>query len=251
MTPRIKLAGSLALVVMASTAVALVCLHKIQRLGQPGVRLVAHQVLQDNGAVIGTNSIPLPEDVPGYESKEQPIAKVVSDWLPKDTTYAQRVYRAADQFWIQVNVVLMGSDRTSIHKPEYCLAGQGFRTAKVERDTVRVAEPHPYDLPVLKMTVRREVATPDGGHAQQSALYVYWFVADQQITSEHGDRMWWLARDLITKGVLQRWAYISCFSPCLPGKEDDAYGRMREWIAQAVPQFQLATLPGSTLAQNP
>lgn len=251
MTARTKLAVSLAFGVIALTAVALSFLHKIQRLGVPGVRLVNQNVLQEDGAIIGTNTVPLPEQILNYESKEQPIAKVVTGWLPKDTTYAQRVYRAPDHFWIQVNVVLMGSDRTSIHKPEYCLSGQGFETAKVERDTVRVTEPHPYDLPLLKMTVHRDVKTPEGHRVRQSALYVYWFVADQQLTAEHGDRMWWLARDLVTKGVLQRWAYISCFAPCVPGKEDEAYRRVREWIAAAVPKFQVATAPRTELAQNP
>jgi hypothetical protein len=249
MTLRSKIALSSGLVVVALTAVSLLFLHKIQRLGKPGVRLVHGEVLQEDGAVIGTNTVPLPEKLLNYESKVQPIAKVVTDWLPKDTTYAQRIYQAADKFWIQVNVVLMGTDRTSIHKPEYCLAGQGFKTIKTERDAVRVLQPHPYDLPVMKMTVRREMTTPDGGRVQQSALYVYWFVADEQLTAEHGDRMWWLARDLVTKGVLQRWAYISCFSPCIQGKEDEAYQRMREWIAAAVPSFQLAA--PVTLAQHP
>src|SRR5262245_6939543 len=153
MTARTKITVGLAFGVIALTTVALVFLHKIQRLGQPGVRLVNQNVLQEDGVIIGTNTVPLPEQILNYESKVQPIAKVVTGWLPKDTTYAQRVYRAPDQFWIQVNVVLMGADRTSIHKPEYCLAGQGFQTTKVERDTLRIAEPHPYDLPLLKMTV--------------------------------------------------------------------------------------------------
>jgi len=252
MNPRTKLAVGTALGVMVLTAVALVILHRMQRLGEPGVRLVAGEIKRDDGVLIGTNTVPLPEKILNYESKLQPIAKVVSDWLPKDTTYAQRIYRDADKFWIQVNVVLMGSDRTSIHKPEFCLAGQGFRTINMEQDKVHITAPHEYDLPVLKMSVRRETTTPEGGRVQQNALYVFWFVADQQVTAQHGERMWWLARDLITKGVLQRWAYISCFSPCMPGKEEEAYKRMREWIAAAVPQFQLATPPQApALARNP
>ena len=48
-----------------------------------------------------------------------------------------------------------------------------------------------------------------------SGLYVYWFVADNQLTPYHGERMWWMARDLIRTGVLQRWAYVSYFTACL------------------------------------
>jgi hypothetical protein len=171
--------------------------------------------------------------------------------LPKDTTYAQRTYEAPDRFWILVNVVLMGRDRTSIHKPDYCLAGQGFRTQSIEQDTVTIQEPHPYTLPVVKMVVRREVVAPNGVKTQQSALYVYWFVADEQVTADHNQRMWWMARDLVTRGVLQRWAYVACFAPCVAGQEDVAYARMREWIVAAVPRFQSAPATDVSLSRNP
>lgn len=241
-----QLAFGSGLAVVGLTGLALAHLQSIQRLGTPGVQVVAHEVRMEGDRVIGTQSIPLPETVLDFQSEEQPIARTVVEWLPKDTTYAQRFYKAPDNFWIQANGVLMGTDRTSIHKPEYCLAGQGFHTRKTERDTIRINQPHPYDLPVMKMTVDREVQTKEGVRMQQGAIYVFWFVADQQLTADHNERMWWMARDLMTRGVLQRWAYISCFSVCRPGHEEEAYARVRQWIQAAVPRFQIATGPRPT-----
>lgn len=241
-----KLAVAVALALIASTAVALSRLQALQRLGTPGVKLVERLVYREDGQTIGTNSVALPERVLNFESKEQPIAKVVWNWLPKDTTYAQRYYQAPDGFWTMANVVLMGTDRTSIHDPKYCLAGQGFQTLKEEFDSVPIQEPHAYSLPVFKWTVQREATTPEGAKVPQSALYVFWFVAEDQLTANHKERMWWMARDLITRGVLQRWAYVSCFSACAPGQEEATYARMREWIAAAVPQFQRATGPAAS-----
>jgi hypothetical protein len=246
-----KIAFGLALTLIATTAVALNRLQSWQRLGTPGVKLVEHTVYREDGWVVGTNSVPLPEQILNFQSKEQRLAKVVTDWLPKDTTYAQRVYEAPDGFWIQANVVLMGTDRTSIHDPKYCLAGQGYQTEKVEFDSVPIPQPHAYSLPVFKMTIRREVTTPEGAKIPQSGLYVFWFVADQQITANHKERMWWMARDLVTRGVLQRWAYISCFTAFAPGREEAAYARVREWIAAAVPHFQLATGPAASAPGQP
>jgi hypothetical protein len=114
---------------------------------------------------------------------------------------------------------------------------------KEEFDTVPISEPHAYSLPVLKWTLRREVVTAEGVKIPQSGLYVFWFVADQELTASGKQRMWWMTRDLVARGVLQRWAYISCFTGCQPGMEDAAYARVREWITAAVPQFQLATGP--------
>jgi hypothetical protein len=251
MNQQAKIAFGVALGLIALTAAGLRQLQAMQRLGTPGVKLVEHEVHREDGEIVGTNAVALPESILNFESKELPIAKVQTDWLPKDTTYAQRVYQAPDGFWLLVNAVMMGTDRTSIHDPKYCLAGQGFQTVKDEFDTVPISAPHTYSLPVFKWTIRRDVVTPDGTKVPQSGLYVFWFVADQQLTARKRDWMWWIARDLITRGVLQRWAYISCFTSCQPGKEDAAYARMREWIASAVPQFQMATGPATKLARNP
>jgi hypothetical protein len=240
MTRQAKLAFAVALVLMALTALFLGRVQAFQRIGRPGLKVVARPVHGEKGEVVGTNTIALPERVLNLESKELPIAKVVLDWLPKDTTYAQRLYQAADGFNLTVNVVLMGSDRTSIHKPEYCLTGQGLRIEKAEECRIPIGGPHPYDLPVMKMTAGWEQKDSGSAPAARRALFVYWFVADGELTANHNQRFWWTARDLIRHGVLQRWAYVSCLAACLPGQEGAAYARMQEFIAAAVPQFQLS-----------
>ena len=251
MTSMTKIIFGIALCLMVILAAVLTRVQGMQHLGVPGVKVVERSVYRDDGAIVGTNAVALPETVLNFTSKELPVAKVVNDWLPKDTVYGQRVYEAADGFWLQATVVLMGADRTSIHKPEYCLTGQGFQTTKTERDTIDIQQPHPYPLSVVKMTVHREAVTPDGKRVPQSALYVYWFVADQQLTADHNERMLWSARDQIIRGTLQRWAYVSCFSLCQPGQEEATYSRIKEWIAASVPQFQITTGAPKTLAQNP
>jgi hypothetical protein len=68
-------------------------------------------------------------------------------------------------------------------------------------------------------------------------VYVFWFVSRDKQTASHWDRQWWMVRDLVTRGVLQRWAYISFFTPCVPGDEDAAYQRVSELIRQVHPHF--------------
>jgi hypothetical protein len=65
------------------------------------------------------------------------------------------------------------------------------------------------------------------------------------MTSEHAERMWWMARDLITRGELQRWAYVITFSVCPPGATAATYERMERFLKASVPQFQLVPgIPG-------
>jgi hypothetical protein len=62
--------------------------------------------------------------------------------------------------------------------------------------------------------------------------------------------MRWMARDMLLTGVLQRWAYVACITLCAPGQEEATFSRMKEFIAAAVPQFQLAAGPPVALAGN-
>jgi hypothetical protein len=79
----------------------------------------------------------------------------------------------------------------------------------------------------------------DGQKQEVRGLYVFWFVARNEQTTSHWQRIWWLTRDLLTTGTLQRWAYVSYFTTCLPGQEDAAFGQMEKLIAASVPEFQL------------
>jgi hypothetical protein len=145
---------------------------------------------------------------------------------------------------VLLNVVLMGSDRTSLHKPQFCLIGAGWRIDRTENVTVRIPRPQPYDLPVTKLTTSRE-GVVNGQTVPMRGLYVYWFVCDGAISGEDsgGQRMWWMAKELLRTGVLQRWAYVTCFAVCPPGQEEAAFKRMEQFLAAAVPEFQLTPKP--------
>jgi hypothetical protein len=144
----------------------------------------------------------------------------------------------------------MGTDRTTIHQPQYCLTGQGWRVLSEELTTIEMDQPVPYKLPVTKMKLRRTYRV-DGREREVAAVLVYWFVADNQLTADHRQRMWWMARDLLRSGVLQRWAYVLQFSICQPGAEAAAYARLSEFIRASVPEYQLVPAPPKTMASLP
>jgi hypothetical protein len=226
-----------ALALMLGAGVVLARLKSSHRLGPPGVKT---QPIPDSVRL----DILLPARVLDFDSEPIETTKEVLDTLPRDTSFGQRRYKAADGFEALLNVVMMGSDRTSLHKPQFCLTGNGWHIDKTETDHVRVPRPQPYDLPVVKLTTSRE--TESGGQtAKLSGLYVYWFVCGDALSGEPTgrERMWWMARELLRTGVLQRWAYVTCFAVCAPGQEAATYQRMRQFLAAAVPEFQLVPKP--------
>ncbi|MCI0744940.1 MAG: EpsI family protein, partial [Verrucomicrobia subdivision 3 bacterium] len=213
----VAILGAMALLIMAACAWFLANWHARQALGTPGVRVIDEPLFgvedpsknDTNVFVASPKRIYLPDRVLNYDSTDVPITRQVLDWLPEDTTYGQKHYRATNGLSIQVQVVLMGKDRTSIHQPQYCLTGQGWTRTAQELLAVRVSQPHAYDLPVMRLKLHQKYRAKDGSEHALSGIFVYWFVADGQLTARHGQMNWWIARDLLTRAVLQRWAFVT------------------------------------------
>jgi len=225
----------IALILMGGTAFLLRDFQTHQALGAPGVK--THSLAGGNRL-----EVELPEQVLDYESQRQAMDEVTTNSLPSDTSFGRRLYHAPDGFSALLTVVLMGTDRTSLHKPQFCLTGSGFNIDPIAstETTVHVEQPCSYDLPVVKLVASKQ-AQIDGQVQTVRALYVYWFVADDQLSASVSgfERMWSMATVLLRTGVLQRWAYVSCFAYCAPGQEDATFERMKKFIAGSVPQFQL------------
>jgi len=243
-----------ALALMGGGAGFLLQMQANQRLGAPGVKT---EPLPGNSDHAINVRVLLPEHVLQYDSLELQQEAVVTNTLPADTSYGQRRYvnRANSNDWVSVNVVLMGTDRTSIHKPQYCLEGSGWKidAAVSEETKIPIERPQPYELPVIKLVSTRIVKNPDGQPVPLRGVYVYWFVADGALSGDMsgGERMWWMAKHLLLTGELQRWAYVSCFTVCLPGQEEATFDRMKQFIAASVPEFQLTPKAGAPAAARP
>ncbi|MEW6302488.1 MAG: exosortase-associated EpsI family protein [Verrucomicrobiota bacterium] len=200
-----------------------------QRLGEPG--------LKSEGLPDGKILVPLP-DVAGFASVELPARLEELGALPADTSINRRGYKAGN-FEAILTIVTMGRDRTSIHKPQFCLTGQGWSIDPAQVATIPMTRPRSYALPVNKLTATKSYQTPTGRTVTEHVLYIYWFATEGQVTASDSF-MKSIGFGVLRTGVLQRWSYISCFVPCLPGQEEAAWMRAKELLAAAVPEFQLA-----------
>jgi hypothetical protein len=222
-----------ALVLISGTGATLGYLRKHQKLGRPGVV---------TAPIAGSPRLEvyLPEQVLDYTSTNIPMDTNLLNGLPQDTSFAARIYINPATNWVQMRIVLMGTDRTSIHKPEFCLTGVGWNIDRQEYDTVHVGGARPGDLELRKL-----MATKPGKFNERDivlhGIYMYWFVAENELTASHSTRMFRTATHLLTTGELQRWAYVSCFVVCLPGGEDAACERVKKFIGASVPEFQLSS----------
>lgn len=210
-----------------------------QRLGPPGVL---------TQPLPGTRNLKviLPDKLAGYSAEVTTQSDVVVLALPNDTSFGRCIYTAPDGFRTAANVILMGTDRTSIHNPELCLTGAGWKIddAATKVEMVHLDQPFPYDLPVMRMTATLD-SVVEGQHRVLRGTYVYWFVDGSRITAEEWQIMSWMARDVLFTGVMDRFSYISFFSACAPGQEEETFERMKKVIIESVPKFQLVPKDGA------
>lgn len=230
---------AVALGMMAATAGWLKEFRGRHLLGPPGVRVERVPIYDDKNRLVSTQSVVLPANVLGIPSRPIPITTTELGALPRDTTFGRRFYRApGDDFAVQISVVLMGTDHTSIHQPQYCLYAQDWSITANEQLDLRMERPVAYDLPVRKITATRQLKN---NGPLIDCIYVYWFVSGDKITSEEGSRLASMWKTMLKKGKLERWAYISYFVTCLPGREQATFERLERFIRASAPEFQLVT----------
>src|SRR5580698_1389466 len=115
-----------ALGMMAATGGYLASIHQRMRLGEPGVKVGPRVLYNETGQMVAQQGVLLPDAVWGFTGANLPVTQAEVDGLPKDTTFGRKLY-SRNRFNVMTSVVLMGSDRTSIHDPHYCLEAQDWR----------------------------------------------------------------------------------------------------------------------------
>lgn len=127
--------------------------------------------------------------------------------LPADTIILKKQYGHPSGDRVTSSIVLSGADRSSIHRPQVCLVGQG---QEIEREwTHSVPLEGRDDLRVVVLDMLRRWTGPDGESHEHRFYYAYWFVGKGRETHSHLMRMALMAYDRIFHNVSHRWAYIS------------------------------------------
>ncbi len=167
--------------------------------GTAGVRL----------APDGRNPVELPTWLDrAWLGSPVPVSPVEREVLPPDTGFSRKLYTPLLKAGSPVlfSVVLSGRDRSSIHRPEVCLVGQGWTIEQVEEQVFPVAG-HPAGAPLTVLHVRREVVRPDGRRVVVPGVVVYGFVGRDRIVATQAQRLWrgaWAG----LQGQPERWAYV-------------------------------------------
>jgi hypothetical protein len=206
--------------------------------GQVGVALSAD----------GVNPVELPAFLgTEWAGRRAEITVIEREILPADTGYSRKSYVSLSDPRRQVflSIVLSGRDRTSIHRPELCLVGQGWTIAdqgRHEFSAKRRGSENKEQFPATLLRVRREIAAPAAGGGPRSPVVVpqlvaYWFMDGDAIVATHWERITRDAWNRIVHARVDRWAYVLMQTDATDG-EAAALARMQAVLDGTLPTFQ-------------
>lgn len=153
--------------------------------------------------------------------------------LPPDTVILKKHYQHPSGDGVIASIVLSGADRSSIHRPQLCLTGQGQSIQREWVHEIPLSGRDPLRIMVLDMT--RRWRDQDGNEQVHPFYYAYWFVGQNRETPSHYARMFWMGYDRIVHNVAHRWAYIA-----VTGARDANYvEQIEEFIQTIYPQMAL------------
>lgn len=126
--------------------------------------------------------------------------------LTSDAILSRKFYSLnKDEHGFMVSAVIAGKDRSSLHPPQWCLPGQGYKILNEELLQIKSSNT---SYSVMLMTLHPPDETNQPG-SYNSVLYAYWFAGYKKETANHLIRLLWTAWDSIIRGKIVRWAYIS------------------------------------------
>lgn len=181
----------------------------------------------------GTNPAALPTFLGSdWIGRRSEVTAIEREILPPDTGFSRKLYFSTNDpnRAVFVSVVLSGRDRTSIHRPELCLVGQGWTIERTDRHAFsggpRLSGK---SIPAtLLHTVRAD------GKGKFPALVAYWFVSGDAMVATHTERFLHDAWNRLRHGRADRWAYVLMQTDARDG-DAAALARLQAVLDQTLP----------------
>jgi len=208
----------LGLLVATGAAVAVIVSSTSHRIGTAGVKM---QLPDSVGDALGFDD--------NLDSEHR--------LLPADTEFAKKDYLSTSPTPVICEIVLTGVERSSIHRAEVCLLGQGWTILSGEEVTIPLTTGLGQKARLLRLSRVRDGRRFFG-------YFIYWYVGADRTTDDTFSRIFLTSWDQLTRGVNHRWAYVTVNSELTPdqsGSEEAKQAlvsRLIQFAAEIIPVIQ-------------
>jgi hypothetical protein len=197
----------------------------------------------------------LPYHIGPLYAFSEPVSDVERYILPADTSYTRKTYgdpSANRNERILCSIILSGKERRSIHRPERCLPGQGWRINSSHTETVTLASGR--TLKVTALLLERPTTSSDGRPFTLRCYFLYWFVGKGITTPFQFERVLMTNWDLLVHRVNQRWAYVIVSANITGDWRPDGKGpeetldMLKQFIRESAPSYMISEMPETQTA---
>ena len=205
----------------------------------------------ESGIVMKDGAMQLPDHVGDLYALPEEITAAELYILPKDTSYARDSYGPIGMphgpLRILCSIILSGAERRSIHRPERCLPGQGWRIDGSHTETVALASGR--NLDVTALLLEKPVTLQDGTQLIRRQYFLYWFVGKGVSTPSQTVRILMTYWDMLVNRVNQRWAYVIVAKDITqswdPNGEtpEQTLTELKQFIHDSVPYYMKSEMP--------
>lgn len=190
----------------------------------------------------------LPDEILGWEGKEEERSQQEIDLLASDTDMKKRRYFLSEGVGtenastlqllesIGAAIVRSGQDLNgSIHRRERCLVSQGFQGLEVSTVVIPVKNRQLKVRRVKSHKIYKRDEDDEGTKVEN--IDYYWFVGHRRLTESHWERNFSDMKDRLLGGYTQEWAYFSVNSSITKTKDFDVLGRSENETDQLLRSF--------------
>jgi hypothetical protein len=178
------------------------------------------------------------DDSLGFDSSFETERRI----LPTGTEFAKKEYVNFSRSPVTCEIVLSGPQKSSIHRAQVCLVGQGWTILEDQPVILTLSDRRTQRIRLLTLS-----RVEDG--KQLFGYYLYWFVGADRTTDDTFARIFLSSWDLLTRGVNHRWAYVivdSLLAPDLSDSEEakqTLIKRLTHFAADIIPIIQKPESP--------
>ncbi len=175
-----------------------------------------------------------PASCPSCEGALAETSLIESQILPAGTRVHKMIYqRGYEQ--ASVSLVITGTQRSGIHRPQWCLPSQGYSIQSAGGVRCQLASGRDLRMAVLAVTPR--------GRSSGGGLFAYWFADRDREVASHWERLYWMAYNDLVLRVRRPWAYVSVW---MPGATDErAVDRLLTFVKMLYPSVRPENLQSS------
>lgn len=189
----------------------------------------------------GVNPMPLPDRLGDlWIGRPAEVTAIERQVLPADTGFSRKAYlsRIDPSQQVLLSIVLSGRDRTSIHRPEICLVGQGWTIIGRSAHSFSWPGGNGVKVPATVLHIEREVTMPGRKRVRVPALFAYWFVGADRVVATNWERVLYASYDRLIHQQGHRWAYVAALTT-VPDDEAAAFDRLQVVLNRTLPVFEV------------